>query len=37
MTDTQNIYDNQVFFEGYQKLRENPYSANNLEEKPALF
>lgn len=37
MTNTQNIYDNQAFFEGYQKLRENPYSANNLEEKPALF
>lgn len=34
---SQNIYDNQTFFDGYKKLRENPYSANNLEEKPALF
>ncbi|MEN6315326.1 MAG: class I SAM-dependent methyltransferase [Clostridiaceae bacterium] len=33
----QNIYDNQIFFDGYKKLRENPDSANILEEKPALF
>ena len=33
----QNIYDNQAFFDGYKKLRENPDSANILEEKPALF
>lgn len=33
----QNIYDNEVFFDGYRKLRENPASANNLVEKPALF
>ncbi len=33
----QNIYDNQPFFDGYKKLRENPDSANILEEKPALF
>ena len=34
---TQNIYDNPVFFDGYKKLRENPNNANLLEEKPALF
>lgn len=33
----QNIYDNQTFFEGYQKLRENTYCANNVIERPALF
>lgn len=33
----QNIYDNQTFFDGYKKLRENPTSANNMVEKPALF
>lgn len=37
MSKPQNIYDNQAFFDGYKKLRENPDSANNLEEKPALF
>ncbi len=37
MSQSQNIYDNQTFFDGYKKLRENPDSANNLEEKPALF
>jgi SAM-dependent methyltransferase len=35
--NTQNIYDNPDFFEGYRKLRENPDNANILEEKPALF
>lgn len=34
---SQNIYDNQMFFDGYKKLRSNKYSANNIEEKPALF
>lgn len=34
---SQNIYDNQTFFDGYKKLRDNQYSANNIEEKPALF
>ncbi len=34
---SQNIFDNQDFFDGYKKLRGNPYSANNIEEKPALF
>ena len=33
----QNIYDDEVFFEGYRKLRENPNSANNIIEKPAIF
>lgn len=33
----QNIYDNQIFFDGYQKLRESPSAANVLVEKPALF
>ena len=37
MNKSQNIYDNQEFFDGYKKLRDNQYSANNLEEKPALF
>ncbi len=37
MSKSQNIYDNQAFFDGYKRLRENPDSANNLEEKPALF
>lgn len=37
MAKSQNIYDNPVFFDGYKKLRSNQYSANNLEEKPALF
>jgi len=34
---SQNIYDNQTFFDGYKKLRDNPESANILEEKPVLF
>jgi len=34
---TQNIYDNQTFFDGYKQLRDNPDNANVLEEKPALF
>ena len=37
MKYSQNIYDNPVFFEGYKKLRNNPDSANILEEKPAFF
>jgi len=37
MEQTQNIYDNPVFFDGYRKLRGNPDNANLLEEKPALF
>lgn len=37
MGRSQNIYDNQTFFDGYRKLRGNRDSANNIEEKPALF
>ena len=33
----QNIYDNEIFFEGYKKLRENTASANVLFEIPALL
>lgn len=37
MSESQNIYDIQAFFDGYKKIRENPESANTIEEKPALF
>lgn len=33
----QNIYDNEIFFSGYSKIRENENNANNVFEKPALF
>ena len=33
----QNIYDNEIFFNGYSKIRENENNANNMFEKPALF
>lgn len=33
----QNIYDNESFFEGYKKIRDNKTNANNLFEVPALF
>ena len=33
----QNIYDNEIFFEGYKKIRENEANANNVFEIPALF
>lgn len=33
----QNIYDNEIFFEGYKKIRENEANANDLFEIPALF
>ena len=33
----QNIYDNEIFFEGYKKIRDNEINANNLFEIPALF
>ena len=32
----QNIFDNEVFFEGYKKIRDNEVNANNLFELPAL-
>jgi 2-polyprenyl-3-methyl-5-hydroxy-6-metoxy-1,4-benzoquinol methylase len=33
----QNIFDNEVFFEGYKTLRQKPDNANILEEKPAIL
>ena len=33
----QNIYDNERFFAGYKKIRDNEVNANNLFEIPALF
>lgn len=33
----QNIYDNEIFYEGYRKIRNNNVNANNLFEIPALF
>lgn len=37
MNKSQNIYDNEEFFEGYKKLREKKDSANETREKPVLF
>ena len=33
----QNIYDNDIFFSNYKKIRDNEKNANILFEKPALF
>lgn len=33
---SQNIYDNEVFFEKYRELRNNVYNYNNLVEQPAI-
>lgn len=33
----QNIFDNEIFFDGYKKIRENEVNANNLFEIPALL
>lgn len=33
----QNIYDNDIFFDGYKKIRDNAINANNLFEIPALL
>lgn len=33
----QNIYDNEIFFAGYKRIRENKQNANILFETPALF
>lgn len=33
----QNIYDNEIFFEGYKQIRDNAENANNLFEIPALL
>ena len=35
--NSQNIYDNEIFFESYKELRNKPNTANDTEEKPALF
>ncbi len=32
----QNIFDNEVFFEGYKKLRDNGTNYNDLLEQPAM-
>ena len=36
-TAQQNIYDDEIFFEGYKKIRDNKINANNLFEIPTLF
>lgn len=36
MSNVQNIYDNEIFFEGYKKLRNNKINYNNIQEKPAM-
>ena len=33
----QYIYDDEIFFEGYKKIRDNKINANNLFEIPTLF
>ncbi len=33
----QNVYDNEIFFDGYKRIRDNQANANNLFEIPALF
>lgn len=33
----ENIYDNPTFFEGYLKIRSNPYSGNDVCEIPTFF
>lgn len=37
MTDSQNIYDNPVFFAGYKKLRDEGSGLNDNLEQPALW
>ena len=34
--NTQNIFDNQIFFDGYKALRDGDCNANNLIEQPAM-
>ena len=36
MKNTQNIFDNNEFFESYRNIRKNPINYNNLLEQPAL-
>ena len=33
----QNIYDNEIFYDKYKKIRDYAVNANNLFEIPALF
>nr|WP_319487310.1 class I SAM-dependent methyltransferase [uncultured Caproiciproducens sp.] len=37
MKNTQNIFDDEDFFEGYRKIRDNPVNYNKLLEQPALM
>ena len=37
MEKSQNIYDNETFFEGYKKIREKKDNANDAQEKPTIF
>lgn len=37
MTNIQNIYDNPIFFESYQSLRNNDQGFNNLLEQPTIY
>lgn len=36
VSKSQNIYDNDEFFSGYKKLRDNEYNSNSLIEQPAI-
>lgn len=36
MSNVQNIYDNEIFFEGYKKLRNRKINYNNIQEKPVM-
>ena len=37
MQDKQSVYDQDGFFELYQKLRSNPNSLNEIVEKPTML
>ncbi len=37
MSKGKDMYDNEIIFENYKQLRDNPISTNLLEEKPALM
>lgn len=36
MGQSQNVYDNEKFFNGYKQLREEKHNYNSLQEKPAI-
>lgn len=36
MSNIQNIYDNEIFYEGYKQLRNNKNNYNTLQENPAI-